>query len=91
MAKKLEDIPKESKFLPIWNFIKSNKLISGVIVIAILILLVVAVVMQCNANTKRSVSATLWHDFKMVGLYFFGLFSATINILITKFNNWIND
>jgi len=91
MAQKLKDTPKESKFIPIWNFIKSNKSFACVIILLIIALLILAIYFQCKANTGRSASATLWHDFKMIGLYFFGLFSSTISILIAKFNKWINE
>lgn len=91
MAKKLKDTPKEGKFIPIWNFIKSNKSLSWLVVLLFIALLILAMYFQCKANTGRKVEATLWHNFKMIGLYFFGLFSSTISILVAKFNKWINE
>ena len=91
MSKKLNSTPKESKWLPIWSFIKSNKAFAVIVLIAFLGLLGFAVYFQCKANTGRTAAATLWHDFKMIGLYFFGLFSSTISILVGKFNKWINE
>lgn len=91
MAKKLQDTPKEGKFLPILNFIKSNKMLASGVIFLLIASLISAIYFQCKANTGRTASATLWHDFKMIGLYFFGLFSSTISILVTKFNKWINE
>jgi hypothetical protein len=79
------------KFLPIWIFIKTNKIITSFIIIFLIIFLFVVLYFQCKANTGRTAQSTLWHDFKMVGLYFFGLFSSTISTLVNKFNNWINE
>ena len=91
MAQKLKDTPKEGKFLPILNFIKSNKIFAFVIILLMIGLCILAIYFQCKANTGRTASATLWHDFKMISLYFFGLFSSTISILVGKFNKWINE
>jgi hypothetical protein len=88
---KLTRTPTESKFAPIWNFIKSNRLFAFFIFVFVVSLICLAIYFQCKANKGRTVESTLWHDFKMIGLYFFGLFSSTLNILISKFNNWIND
>lgn len=90
MPNKLNSTPKESKWLPIWRFIKSNKVFAVIVLIVFLGLIGFAVYFQCKANTGRTIAATLWHDFKMIGLYFFGLFSSTISILVSKFNKWIN-
>ena len=59
MAQKLKDTPKESKFIPIWNFIKSNKSFACVIILLIIALLILAILRQTQVDLHQLLYGTI--------------------------------